>query len=133
MYFSIRRNNVASILTIPQYRKNEDSSRGILLNTTGDNLEDEITTVLQSIGYDFYDYSDGINILVDDQCFFKPNNLVFEIVSEFGDSAQLAGRLLFVRNIENEFSVDIGAIKYEDIFNLRTNLQIQLIGVTKGE
>ena len=103
------------------------------LNTTRDNFENEITTVLQSTGYDFYDYSDEITILVDDQGFFKPNNPVFEIVSEFGDRAQLAGRLLFVRNIENEFSTDIGSIKYEDIFNLRINLQIQLIGVTKGE
>ena len=103
------------------------------LNATQDNLDNEITTVLQSTGYDFYDYSDEITILVDDQGFFKPNNPVFEIVSEFGDRTQLAGRLLFVRNIENEFSVDIGSIKYEDIFNLRTNLQIQLIGVTKGE
>ncbi|WP_342441507.1 hypothetical protein MHB65_20085 [Lysinibacillus sp. FSL K6-0075] len=54
-------------------------------------------------------------------------------MSEFSDRTQLAGRLLFVRNIENEFSVDIESIMYEDIFNLRTNLQIQLIGVTKGE
>lgn len=52
---------------------------------------------------------------------------------EFGDSIQLAGRLLFVRNIENEFSVDIGLIKHEDIFNQRTNLQVQLLGVIKGE
>ena len=103
------------------------------LNATKDNFDNEINTVLQSTGYDFYDYSDEITILVDDQGFFKPNNPVFEIVSEFGDRTQLAGRLLFVRNIENEFSVDIGSIKYEDIFNLRTNLQIQLIGVTKGE
>ena len=103
------------------------------LNATKDNFDNEINTVLQSTGYDFYDYSDEITILVDDQGFFKPNNPVFEIVSELGDRTQLAGRLLFVRNIENEFSVDIGSIKYEDIFNLRTNLQIQLIGVTKGE
>ena len=103
------------------------------LNGTQGNFDNEINTVLQSTGYDFYDYSDEITILVDDQGFFKPNNPVFEIVSEFGDRTQLAGRLLFVRNIENEFSVDIGSIKYEDIFNLRTNLQIQLIGVTKGE
>ena len=103
------------------------------LNATQDNLDNEITNVLHSTGYDFYDYSDEISILVDDQGFFKPNNPVFEIVSEFGDRAQLAGRLLFVRNIENEHSTDIGSIKYEDIFNLRINLQIQLIGVTKGE
>ena len=45
----------------------------------------------------------------------------------------IAGKIIFSRNIENEFSTDIGSIKYEDIFNLRTQLQIQLIGVTKGE
>ena len=104
-----------------------------LHNKTSDTLDKELKKILQAEGYDFYDYSDEISILVDDQGFFKPNNPVFEIVSEFGDRTQLAGRLLFVRNIENEFSVDIGSIKYEDIFNLRTNLQIQLIGVTKGE
>lgn len=104
-----------------------------LLNETSDTLDMELKKTLQADGYDFYDYSDEISILVDDQGFFKPNNPVFEIVSEFSDCTQLAGRLLFVRNIENEFSVDIGSIKYEDIFNLRTNLQIQLIGVTKGE
>ena len=104
-----------------------------LSNETNDILDKELQKALQSSSYDFYDYSDEITILVDDLGFFKPNNPVFEIVSEFGDRAQLAGRLLFVRNIENEFSVDIGSITYEDIFNLRTNLQIQLIGVTKGE
>ena len=102
-------------------------------NETSDILDEEINRTLQADGYDFYDYSDEISILVDDQGLFKPNNPVFEIVSEFGDRAKLAGRLLFVRNIDNEFSVDIGSIKYEDIFNLRTQLQIQLIGVTKGE
>ena len=103
------------------------------LNGTQGNFDNEINRALQSTGYDFYDYSDEITILVDDQGFFKPNNPVFEIVSEFGDRTQLAGRLLFVRNIENEFSVDIGSIKYEDIFKLRTNLQIKLIGMTRGE
>lgn len=104
-----------------------------LHNETSDTLDMELKKTLQADGYDFYDYSDEISILVDDQGFFKPNNPVFEIASEFGDCTQLAGRLLFVRNIENEFSVDIESIKYEDIFNLRTQLQIQLIGVTKGE
>ncbi|QTB26290.1 hypothetical protein [Lysinibacillus sphaericus] len=104
-----------------------------LHNETSDTLDMELKKTLQADGYDFYDYSDEISILVDNQGLFKPNNPVFEIVSEFSDRTQLAGRLLFVRNFENEFSVDIGSIKYEDIFNLRTNLQIQLIGVTKGE
>lgn len=104
-----------------------------LSNETIDSLDREINKILQAEGYDFYDYSDEITILVDNQGFLKAGNPVFEVISEFGDRAQLAGRLLFVRNIENEFSTDISNIKYEDIFKLRTQLQIQLIGMTKGE
>lgn len=104
-----------------------------LHNETDEILDAELQKVLQVDGYDFYDYSNEIAILVDDQGAFKPENPVFEVISEFGDREQLAGRLLFVRNIENEFSTDIGSIKYEDIFKLRTQLQIQLIGMTKGE
>lgn len=103
------------------------------LNAGLNNLDNEITALLQSTGYDVHDYSDEIAILVDDQGFFKTGNPVFEIISGFGDCTRLAGRLLFVRNIENEYSVDIDSIKYEDIFRLRTSLQIQLIGLTKGE
>lgn len=104
-----------------------------LRNETDEILDAELQKVLQSDGYDFYDYSDEIAIIVEDQGLFKAGNPVFEVISEFGDRVQLAGRLLFVRNIENEFSTDIGSIKYEDIFKLRTQLQIQLIGMTKGE
>ncbi|MER2169453.1 MAG: hypothetical protein ABS938_02340 [Psychrobacillus psychrodurans] len=102
-------------------------------NSLRENLDTQINQVLNSTGYEFYDYNDEITILVDDQGFFKSGNPVFEIVSEYGDHSKLAGRLLFVRNIENENSVDIGSIKYEDIFNLRTNLKIKLVGMTKGE
>lgn len=104
-----------------------------ILNETSDTLDSELKKILQSNGYEFYDYSHEITILVDDNGFFKAGNPVFEVISEFGDPAQLAGRLLFVRNIENEHSADIGSIKYEDIFKIRTQLEIQLIGVTKGE
>ncbi|MEK4701961.1 hypothetical protein MKX47_20905 [Solibacillus sp. FSL R7-0668] len=89
-------------------------------------------TILQSTGYDFYDYSDEITILVDDQGMFKQGNPVFEVISYYGDVAQLAGRLLFVRNVENEFSTDIGSITYEDIFKLRNEMKIQFVGFTKG-
>lgn len=102
-----------------------------LNNITDEKLNEEINEVLNSSGYDFYDYSEDIAILVDDQGFFKPGNPVFEIESIYGDQSKLAGRLLFVRNIENEFSVDIGSIKYEDIFKLRTELEIKLVGMTK--
>lgn len=100
-------------------------------NSLPEDLDSQINQVLNSIGYEYYDYNDEIAILVDDQGLFKSGNPVFEIVSEYGDYSKLAGRLLFVRNVENENSVDIGSIKYEDIFKLRTKLKIQLVGMTK--
>ena len=103
-----------------------------LNNSTSEILDFELQQTLQAEGYEFYDYSNEIAILVDDRGFEKANNPVFEVVSTFGDISQLAGRLIFVRNIENEFSTDIGSIKYEDIFDLRLNLDIKLIGLTKG-
>lgn len=102
-------------------------------NSLPEDLDSQINQVLNSTGYEYYDYNDEIAILVDDQGLFKSGNPVFEIVSEYGDYSKLAGRLLFVRNVENENSVDIGSIKYEDIFKLRTKLKIQLVGMTKGE
>lgn len=101
-----------------------------LHNETTDVLDQELKKVLHAEGYDFYDYSDEIAILVDDRGFEKALNPVFELVSAFGDRSRLAGRLVFVRNVENEFSTDIGSIKREDIFNLRINLDIKLIGMT---
>lgn len=102
-----------------------------LHNENSNILDKELKKYLNAEGYDFIDYSEDIAIIVDDHGFQKELNPVFEMVSDFGDISQLAGKLLFVRNIENEFSVDIGGIKYEDIFNLRINLDIKLIGMTK--
>ncbi|QCR33565.1 hypothetical protein [Lysinibacillus sp. SGAir0095] len=101
-----------------------------LHDETTEVLDQELKQVLQAEGYDFFDYSEEIAILVDDQGFEKPLNPVFEIVSAFGDRSLLAGRLIFVRNVENEYSTDIGSIKYEDVFNLRIKLEINLIGLT---
>ena len=70
--------------------------------------------------------------IVDDQGFFKAGLPVFEIESEYGDYNKLAGKLLFVRNVENEDSTDIGSIKYKDIFKLKNQMNIKFIGFTKG-
>jgi hypothetical protein len=102
-----------------------------LHNETADILDRELKKALQADGYDFYDYSDEIAILVDDRGFEKALNPVFELASTFGDRSRLAGSLVFVRNVENEYSTDIGSIKYGDIFNLRIGLDINLIGMTK--
>lgn len=103
-----------------------------LAATSGDALDQEIHRILNATGYDFFDYSDDITILVDDQGFFKEGLPVFEIESTYGDVSKLAGKLLFVRNVENEFSVDIGSITYEDIFKLRNEMKIQFVGFTRG-
>lgn len=101
-------------------------------NSSSEIFDKQIHQLLNTDGYDFYDYNDEIAILVDDRGFDKELNPIFEIKSDYGDISHLAGRLIFVRNIENEFSIDIGSIKHEDIFNLRLNLDIKLIGMTKG-
>ena len=103
-----------------------------LQNADEEQLEWELNKLLQSESYDFFDYSDDIAILVDDRGFEKVNNPVFEIVSEFGDTSHLAGRLVFVRNVENEFSIDFGSIEAKDVLHLRENLYIKLVGLTKG-
>ena len=119
LYFDTEKTKIqADVLSLP--------------NETSEILDVSLQQTLKSEGYDIYDYSKEIAILIDDRGFEKLHNPVFELVSAFGDKAQLAGPLLFVRNVENEFSTDIGSIKHEDIFNLRLNLDIKLIGMTKG-
>lgn len=103
-----------------------------LAAANSDELNREICRVLNATGYDFFDYSDEIAILVDDQGFFKEGLPVFEIESTYGDVSKLAGKLLFVRNVENEFSVDIGSVTYEDICKLRNGMKIRFVGFTKG-
>lgn len=101
-------------------------------NDTPETLDYELHQLLRANGYDFYEYNDEIVILVDHCGFEKELNPIFEVKSGYGDNSHLAGRLVFVRNFENEFSSDIGSLTYEDIFNLRLNLDIKLVGMTKG-
>ena len=103
-----------------------------IATANGEALDREIHRILNATGYDYFDYSDEIAILVDDQGFFKEGQPVFEIENAYGDVNKLAGKLLFVRNIENEYSVDIGSIIYEDIFKLRNEMNIQFVGFTRG-
>lgn len=76
-------------------------------NESSEKLDIELNNYLTSDGYEFVDYSDDITILVDDTGFFKPENPVFRVETVFGDTLKLAGRLLFVRNIYNEYSTDV--------------------------
>lgn len=97
-----------------------------------DNLYNKLCRLLNCDSLEFVDYNQDIVIILDENGKFKPDNPVFNVITEDGVSIELAGKIIFARNIENEFNTDVGSIKYEDIFKLRTQLQIQLIGVTKG-
>lgn len=103
-----------------------------VITLSDSHIDEGVNKILDASGYDYYDYSDDIVILVDDQGLFKEGLPVFEVESTYGDTARLAGKLIFVRNVETEFSTDIGSIRDEDIVRLRDELQIQFIGFTKG-
>lgn len=106
-----------------------------VVNFSSDNddlLNDEICRYLNAKGYDFLDYSDEITILVDDEGLFKKGLPVFEVESSYGDISRLVGKMLFLRNIENEDSTNIGSITPEDIYKLRDGMNIKFIGLTKG-
>lgn len=91
----------------------------------------KIVDTLGADGLDVLDYNEDIAILVDEIGFQIPNNPIYTLVTEDGFSYQLAGKLLFVRNIYNENSTDFGSITYDDIFQLRRLLNIRIIGVVR--
>ncbi|MCM3723975.1 hypothetical protein [Solibacillus isronensis] len=100
-------------------------------STLGD-IYDELSSLIESDSLEFVDYNNEIVIIIDEQGKCKKGNPMFRIVTEDGITLDLAGKILFARNIENDFSTDIGSIKHEDIFNLRLNLDIKLIGMITG-
>lgn len=96
-------------------------------------IYDGLSNIIGSDSLEFVDFNDEIVLVVDEEGKFKKNNPVFRVITDDGISLDLAGKLLFARNVENEFSTDIDSIKAEDIFYLRNNLDIQLLGVIKGD
>ncbi|QFG01283.1 hypothetical protein PB01_20855 (plasmid) [Psychrobacillus glaciei] len=97
-----------------------------------DEQYEKLVELLNAEGLDVIDYNDDIAILVDDRGFEKKNNPVFEVKTEDNISCQLAGKLLFVRNIYNEESTDFGSITPQDVFHLKNNLLIALTGVLEN-
>lgn len=104
----------------------------IKVNPSINDIYDELSIIIESDSLEFVDFNNEIVMVIDEQGKFKKNNPVFRIKTDDGITLDLAGKILFARNIENEFSTDIGSIKHEDIFNLRLNLDIKLIGMTTG-
>lgn len=91
----------------------------------------EICRILNAESYDIADYSDEISILVDDAGFYKSGLPIWKINTPDGHSLELIGKLLFVRNIETEYSTDFTDIRAEDIFNFRIGMEIELLGMKK--
>lgn len=91
----------------------------------------EICRILNAESYDIADYSDEISILVDDAGFYKAGLPIWKIHTPDGQTLELIGKLLFVRNIETEYSTDFTDIRAEDIFNFRIGMEIELLGMKK--
>lgn len=91
----------------------------------------EICRILNAESYDIADYSDEISILVDDAGFYKAGLPIWKIHTPDGQTLDLIGKLLFVRNIETEYSTDFTDIRAEDIFNFRIGMEIELLGMKK--
>lgn len=94
-----------------------------------DEQYEKLIELLDAEGLDVLDYNEDIAILVDDRGFEKQNTPVFEVKTKDNTSYQLAGKLLFVRNIYNEESTDFGSIVAEDVLHLKNYLQITLKGL----
>lgn len=93
---------------------------------------EKLVKLLNADGLEVIDYNEDIAILVDDRGFEKQNNPVFEVITEDGITLQLAGRILFVRNIYNEESTDFGSITEEYVTYLKNHLKITLKGILKN-
>lgn len=101
----------------------------IRINSTLGDTYDKVRIFIESDSLEFVDYNSEIVMIIDEQGKSKKNNPLFRIITEDGITLELAGKILFARNIENEFSTDIVSIKSEDIFYLRDNLDIKLLGI----
>lgn len=96
-----------------------------------DEQYNKLVELLDAEGLDVIDYNEDIAILVDDRGFEK-DNPVFEVKMEDNIPCQLAGKLLFVRNIYNEESTDFGSITAEDILHLKKHIQISIKGLVQN-
>lgn len=104
----------------------------VLINNENNQVQhDEICRILNTQSYDIADYSDDISILVDDTGFYKSGLPIWTVKTPDGITLDLVGKLLFVRNVETEYSIDFASITAEDIFNFRIGLEIEMKGLRK--
>lgn len=104
----------------------------IELCSTRDTVYNDLVRSMNCERIDFQDYSKDIVMIVDENGFYKASNPIFQVKTQFADLVELAGEIIFAKNIEMELSTDIGDLSNEEILYLRDVLDIQLIGITKG-
>lgn len=118
-------------IDFPENKMQYDVGKVMINNDNLDVQNDEICRLLNADSYDIADYNDDIAILVDDAGFYKSGLPVWQITTSDGHDLQLIGKLLFVRNVETEYSTDFASITAEDVFNFRIGLNIELLGTQK--
>lgn len=104
----------------------------IELDSSRDKIYEDLANNIGSEGMELQDYSKEIVMMVDENGYYKSSYPIFQIKTTFGDIVELAGSIIFGRNIETEESTDIGGISHDDILFLRDSLKIKLVGITKG-
>lgn len=102
------------------------------LNSSRESVYQDLAKNLECETLDFQDYSEKLVMIVDGNGYFNKNYPVFQIETQYGDTVELAGSIIFAKNIETEYSTDIGSLTEEEILTLRDKLKIKLIGITRG-
>ncbi|WP_010291220.1 hypothetical protein [Kurthia massiliensis] len=118
-------------IDFPESKMQYDVGTVMIDNDNLDVQTEEICRLLRADSYDIADYSEEIAILVDDAGFYKSGLPIWKVTTPDGHELQLIGKLLFVRNIEKEYSTDFASIAAEDVFNFRIGLNIELLGLKR--
>lgn len=118
-------------IDFPESEMQYDVGTVMINNENLDVQTEEICRLLHADSYDIADYSDDIAILVDDAGFYKAGLPIWKVTTSDGHELQLIGKLLFVRNVETEYSTDFASITAEDVFNFRIGMNIELLGTRK--
>lgn len=116
-------------IDFPESKMQYDVGTVLIDNDNLDVQTEEICRLLHADSYDIADYNEEIAILVDDAGFYKSGLPIWKVTTPDGHKLQLIGKLLFVRNVETEYSTDFASITAEDVFNFRIGLNIELKGL----
>ncbi|WP_053071868.1 DUF3846 domain-containing protein [Ornithinibacillus contaminans] len=95
-----------------------------------DTLElDDYYKIIGCERIDITDYNDDIAIIVDDEGLFKENTFYTEFVAPDGCNFQLAGKLIFARNVYTENGTSLTGLTAGECFKLIDSIKPRLMGV----